>query len=156
MGLIMGRQHDTAELLDRRLPQLQAAAEVLRERPHGGWIRALRTALGLSTPALARRLGVSQTTTYKYEVGELKGTLTLDTLKRVAAALDAELVVALVPRKSVAQTLRERAEVIAQAEMRAVVRTMQLEAQGVDEDETRREQERLIAELVSKPQKLWI
>ena len=152
----MSRQHDAAELLDRRLPQLQAAVAVLKERPHGGWIRALRTALGLSTPALAKLLGVSQTTTYKYEVGELNGTLTLDTLKRVAAALDAELVVALVPRKSVAQTLRERAEVIAQAEMRAVVRTMQLEAQGVDEDDTRREQERLIAELVSTPKKLWI
>jgi predicted DNA-binding mobile mystery protein A len=151
----MTRQHDAAELLDARLPALQTAAGALKDRPHGGWIYALRTALGLSTAALAKLLNVSQPTVFKYEKGEVNGTITLETLGRVAAALDADLVVAIVPRKPIALTLRARAETLAREEMGAVVRTMQLEAQAVDEAQTRKDQERLVDALLTKPKKLW-
>jgi predicted DNA-binding mobile mystery protein A len=148
-------QTETAELLDRRLPELQAAAQVLKYRPPKGWVSAIRTALGMSGVAFAKLLNVSQPTAYQYEKSEAQGTISLETLSRIAAALEADLVIALVPRKSVAVTLRDRAEKIAREEMRAVVRTMQLEAQEVEAQATREEYEKLVKTLLSSPRKLW-
>ena len=85
----------------------------------------------------------------------MRGSITLQTLGRVADALDAELIVALVPRKSVAATLRARAESIARDEMRAVVHTMRLEDQEVASEVTREEYEKLVSSLLTNPRKLW-
>ena len=148
-------QYATAELLDRQLPALQAAASTLRSRPAKGWIAAIRTALGMSSPALAKLLKVSQPTIHEYETGEVRGSITLETLRRVAEALDAELIVALVPRKPVAAALRARAEFIAREEMRAVINTMRLEDQEVEGEATREEYEKLVTSLLTNPRKLW-
>jgi predicted DNA-binding mobile mystery protein A len=153
--LVSNTQHAIAELLDRQLPALQAAANTLRSRPAKGWIAAIRTALGMSSTALAKLLKVSQPTIHEYERGEVRGSITLETLGRVADALDAELIVALVPRKSVASALRVRAESIARAEMRAVVNTMRLEDQEVESEATREEYEKLVTSLLTNPRKLW-
>ena len=148
-------QYAAADLLDRQLPALRAAANTLRTRPAKGWIAAIRTALGMSGPTLAKRLKVSPPTVHEYERGEVRGSITLDTLRRVADALDAELIVAIVPRNSVASTLRTRAESIARDEMRAVVDTMRLEDQEVDSEATHEEYEKLVTSLLASPRKLW-
>jgi predicted DNA-binding mobile mystery protein A len=153
--LVSNTQHAIAELLDRQLPALQAAADTLRSRPAKGWIAAIRTALGMSSTALAKLLKVSQPTIHEYERGEVRRTITLETLGRVADALDAELIVALVPRKSVESALRARAESIARSEMRAVVNTMRLEDQEVESEATREEHEKLVTSLLTNPRKLW-
>jgi predicted DNA-binding mobile mystery protein A len=152
---VSNAQSATAELLDRQLPALQAAANTLRSRPSRGWIAALRTALGMSSTALAKLLKVSHPTILEYEKGEVSGSITLQTLRRVADALDAELIVALVPRKSVAATLRARAESIAREEMRAVIHTMRLEDQEVESEASREECEKLVTSLLARPRKLW-
>jgi predicted DNA-binding mobile mystery protein A len=110
----------------------------------------------MSSTALAKRLKVSHPTVLEYEKGEVRGTITLETLSRVADALDADLIVALVPRKPVAATLRARAESIARVEMRAVVQTMQLEDQEVEKEATREEHEKLVTSLLMRPRKLWL
>ncbi len=148
-------QFATAELLDRQLPALQAAAHTLRSRPSKGWIAAIRAALGMSSTALAKKLEVSHPTILDYEKGERSGSITLETLGRVADALGAELIVALVPRKSMAATLRARAESIAREEMRAVIHTMRLEEQEVESEATREEYEKLVVSLLANPRKLW-
>jgi predicted DNA-binding mobile mystery protein A len=153
--LVSNTQYATAELLDRQLPALQEAANTLRSRPAKGWIAAIRRALGISSPALAKLLKVSQPTILEYERGEVRGSITLETLGRVADALDAELIVALVPRKSVAAALRARAESIAREEMSAVINTMRLEDQEVETAATREEYEKLVASLLANPRKLW-
>jgi predicted DNA-binding mobile mystery protein A len=148
-------QSAAAELLDRQLPALQIGAKALRSRPSKGWIAAIRTALGISSTALAKRLKVGHSTILEYEKGEVSGSITLQTLGRVADALDAELIVALVPRKSVAATLRARAESIAGEEMRAVIHTMRLEDQEVESNATHEEYEKLVTSLLTFPRKLW-
>jgi predicted DNA-binding mobile mystery protein A len=152
---VSNAQSATAELLERQLPALQAAATTLRSRPSRGWIAAIRTALGMSSTALAKKLKVAHSTILDYEKGERSGTITLETLGRVADALDAELIVALVPRTSVAATLRTRAESIAREEMRAVIQTMRLEDQEVESEATREEYEKLVTSLLANPRKLW-
>jgi predicted DNA-binding mobile mystery protein A len=148
-------QSSTADVLDRQLPALQSAAQTLRARPSRGWIAAIRTALGMSTTALSKRLGVNHSTILEYEKSEMRGSITLNTLGRVADALGAELIVALVPRKSMATALRERAESVARGEMRAVIQTMRLEDQEVESEATREECEKLVTSLLSHPRKLW-
>jgi len=109
----------------------------------------------MSSTALAKKLKVAHSTILDYEKGERSGTITLETLGRVADALDAELIVALVPRTSVAATLRTRAESIAREEMRAVIQTMRLEDQEVESEATREEYEKLVTSLLANPRKLW-
>jgi predicted DNA-binding mobile mystery protein A len=145
----------SAENLDRQLPDLQNAARTLALRPTMGWIRSLRTALGMSATALAKRLRVSHSTLAGYEKAEQSGRIQLETLRRIADALDADLVVALIPRKSVQATLRDRAEAIARDEMQAVVQTMRLEDQEVSARATNQEFEQLVQDLVREPRKLW-
>ncbi len=53
---------------------------------------------GLSRERVANALGVSNAAVRDYEAAELNDAITLRTFKRVAAALDCELVCALVPR----------------------------------------------------------
>lgn len=144
-----------AQLFDRQFTELQTAAAVLRARPAKGWIHAIRTALGMSVTVLAQRLGVRHSTVLAYENAERSGRIQLDTMRRVADALDAELLVVLVPRKPVGDTLRARARDIAQQEMRATVQSMRLENQEVDEAETQAQLDLLVENLVREPKKLW-
>lgn len=67
-------------------------------RPVHGWLKAIRKALGLPAAAVADRLNVSVSTVQAYEKREKAETITLETLRRAAGALDCDLIVAMVPR----------------------------------------------------------
>lgn len=98
-----------------------------------GWIRAIRDALGLSTRQLADRLDVSGPAVTGWEASERAGTIQLDTLRRVAAAMECEVVYALVPRGgSLEAVVLERAEQAALFELNRLNTTMRLEDQGLD------------------------
>ncbi len=77
--------------------------------PRGGWLRAIRTALGISTGQLARRLGVAQQAIVKFEQNEAASKITLDSLERVAKALGCRVVYAVVPEKPLGVVRRARA-----------------------------------------------
>ena len=72
---------------------------VPQSRPSGGWLRAVRQALGMTTRQLARAVGVTQAAVADAERTEAKGDITLATLQRYAAALDCDVVYALVPKR---------------------------------------------------------
>ena len=99
--------------LDERFRKLRPPARFAP--PVRGWIKAIRTALGMSTAQLAKRLRVKQPSVVALEQSETKGTMELATLRRVAAALDCTLVYALVPNKPLEATVRDRARVPAGA-----------------------------------------
>src|SRR5579872_3981202 len=61
--------------------------ELPRSRPSGGWLRAIRQALGMTTRQLAKAVGVSQAAVMDAERTEAKGDITLSTLQRYATAL---------------------------------------------------------------------
>lgn len=93
--------------LDSRTRPLQA--EILREVPTGGWIRLIRTALGMSMRQLAERAGVAKNSVAQAENSEARNAIQLDTLQSMADAMDCDLVYALVPRTSLQATLRSQA-----------------------------------------------
>jgi transcriptional regulator with XRE-family HTH domain len=61
-------------------------------------LAAVRNALGLSRASVAVSLKVTPAAVQSYEKAEKADAITLATLRRVAGAMDCELVVALVPR----------------------------------------------------------
>lgn len=104
----------------------------LSSRPQGGWVHAIRDALGMTASALARRLGMSHAGVRKLEKAEAAGVITLASLRKLAHALDCELQYALVPRTSLEQTLKNRAIQVARERLRPVSHSMSLEGQSVD------------------------
>jgi predicted DNA-binding mobile mystery protein A len=120
------------------LKQLDAALAPWRSLrfppPVGGWVRSIRQAIGMTTRQLANRVGISQPAVTDAERAEAKGEITLKTLRRYAAALECELVYALVPRKSLQDIVEARAEQVARDQVERVRHSMRLEQQGTSDD----------------------
>ena len=131
------------ELLDRRL---SAWRELPATPPPRGWLRSLREALGMPRDEVARRLGMTKQGVSKLETSEADGSISLDTLRRAAEALDARLVYALVPNRSLEAIVDQRANEVARRDVERVRHTMLLEDQRGGEGDT----ERLVAELAEQ------
>jgi predicted DNA-binding mobile mystery protein A len=116
------------ELLDARFEEWQQLRALTR--PPRGWVRTIREALGMSTAALARRLGTTASAVAKLEQNEVADKIQLGTLRRAADALDCDLVYVLVPRRPLGSVVRERARELAHREAAALERTMALENQA--------------------------
>lgn len=118
-----------------RLEQTERALEpfaVLRgktQAPPGGWLKAIREALGRSTRSQAARVGITAPTLLKSETLEAGDRITLGQLRKLAGCLDCELVYVLVPRQPLSQMVEEQAEKMAREEVLGVAHTMSLEDQ---------------------------
>jgi predicted DNA-binding mobile mystery protein A len=127
-----------------------------RSRPSGGWLRAIRQALGITTRQLAKTVGVTQAAIVDTERTEAKGDITLATLKRYAAALDCELSYVLVPRRPLQEMVDERADHIARDQVSRVRHSMALEDQQTNKDNVERDVEELKRKLLEgKRSRLW-
>ena len=121
---------------DLKLQQTSHALEYWRQamlptRPSNGWIYAIREALGMTSVALAKRLGMTDAGLRHLEKAERDEAITLATLRKVATALDCNLTYALIPRKPLEDMLNERAEQVARERVLPVAHSMTLEDQGV-------------------------
>lgn len=103
--------------------------------PPKGWIRAIRDALGMSGPQLGKRMGVKAQSITDIEKSEASETIQLKTLRRVAEALDCIVVYALIPKSSLEEMVQTRAREIARKELARIAHSMDLEAQGLSEQE---------------------
>ena len=116
--------------LDTRLAPYRRLAD--EPRPHRGWIRAIRDALGMSSTELASRMGVSQQSVPALERSEQRETIKLESLQRAAHALGCDLVYVLVPRGSLDDTVRAQARRKAAQHLGRVEHHSRLEDQAVD------------------------
>jgi predicted DNA-binding mobile mystery protein A len=117
--------------LDTALQRWRGAG--LPVRPSIGWIKAIREALGMPAAYLAKKMDMTHSSLLRLESSEADDGITLGSLRRVAEALECELQYALVPRKSLTETLEAQATKLAQERMRVVAHTMALEAQSTSE-----------------------
>jgi len=125
----------TIRQLDARLARLEPMR--WETPPAGGWLRAIRKAVGMTAAQLAARLSVSQPSVAALEKREADESITLETLRRAANALGCDLVYALVPRTPLAGVRDRQAVAFAESQLEQVDHSMRLEDQRVAPEETR-------------------
>ncbi|HEY5135392.1 MAG TPA: mobile mystery protein A [Candidatus Nanopelagicales bacterium] len=119
--------------LDRRLPALSSLA-AQTATPRGGWVRAIREALGMSAADLAARMGVVESTVLRLEQNEQARRIQVDTLERAANALGCDLVYALVPREPLEDRVQQQALARARDWFSLTRHSMALEDQAASSD----------------------
>lgn len=138
--------------LDNRLKILPSPNNLAR--PHKGWIRAIRDALGMSTSELASRMGVRQQTISDIERSEQHDAIQLKTLERAAQAMNCRLVYALVPETTLEEAVSAQARRKAIQHLESVVHHSRLEDQAVGDDELATQIDELAAHFASR-RGLW-
>lgn len=141
------RRRQLDELLSE---QLHLAA------PHGGWIRTIREALGMSLDSLGKRLGISRQAASQLEKSELADRITIQTLKAAADALNCDVVVYLKPRTSLDTMVLDQARLKAEESVNEADHSMRLESQELTPAQHERLVELRVRELIEKYEtKIW-
>jgi predicted DNA-binding mobile mystery protein A len=97
--------------------------------PKGGWIRAIRTALGMTMAQLGKRLSMSSQGVAELENREANASITLAKLQSAADALECDVLIALVPRVPLDDMVQRQAVLKATQENNRLIHTMKLENQ---------------------------
>lgn len=126
--------------------------------PRTGWVREIRTALGMSQSQLAARAGVSRATVQQMERAEGRRRITLASLDRLANAMGCQVAVAIVPKGGSLDDLRRR-QANARAETLLNEKLTEKQKAGAAAPRPRdleHRKERLAAKLLrGSPRKLW-
>ncbi|MBK8858261.1 MAG: helix-turn-helix domain-containing protein [Opitutaceae bacterium] len=77
-------------------------AQAIAVKPPQGWLRAMRTALGLSQKHVADQITMTRQAYADLESAEVRGAISLKSLHRAAGAMDCDLVYFVVPRSPAA------------------------------------------------------
>lgn len=136
MAVLFSRDLARASL-DKRFSSIESVRPAL-VRPSDGWVRAIRTALGMTTTQLAQRLGIAQASVVKMEKAEAEDRIQLGTLRRAAEALDCELHYVLLPRGGLQSRVDQRRAGVAAGEHQRLAHSMGLERQYEDDPEIQR------------------
>lgn len=142
-------------LLRRLTDALEPFKGIHLEPPGGGWLRSIRLALGMPARYPARKMRSTTQAFESLEKSEAAQAITLKTLRKAAAAIDCELVYALVPKDgSLDAMIKQQAKKRARKAMGPVAHTMLLESQGTDTLENRIDE--LAKQLADSPKpSLW-
>jgi predicted DNA-binding mobile mystery protein A len=140
--------------LDEKLKKFKTAGEV--HKPPKGWIRAIRSVLGMTTAQMALKVGISQPRVIHIEQSESIGEIKISTLQKIAGVLEMDFVYGFIPRRSLEEIVKEQAIKIAKDRMSVVGHTMALEEQDVSQEEKKRMVERIVEDILEKlPKKFW-
>jgi predicted DNA-binding mobile mystery protein A len=131
--------------LDKKLAPLRSVSSI--EPPSIGWLRSIRSALGLTLAQLAKRLNISPQTVQEIERSEEAGTITLKALKRSAEAMNCRLFYAIIPNETLQKTVD--AQMMKKATQIAgyISHSMTLEDQKTDSDEVSAQIQRIMNDL---------
>lgn len=118
------------EQVSRRINAIREVSDQFFVRP--GWIHYMRSALGMSLKVLAQKTNKSISTVAQLEKREEGGKITLESLEKIAHAMDCQLIYAFVPKDDLKTYLEEKAlEKATRILLKADVH-MQLEDQKVN------------------------
>jgi len=152
MAMSASMRRRARRVLDEELGGVQVPS-----RPPAGWLRAIRDALGMSTTELARRLNMSPQGVSDLERSEAEEGIRLNSLRKVADALDCDLEYVLVPRHpgGLQGQVTDQALRVARSELAPVRHTMALEAQALPAD-LDEEAVADLAERIADSRALWV
>ncbi|WP_179020536.1 mobile mystery protein A [Winogradskyella forsetii] len=143
------------EQLNQKLQPFSESRKVLV--PERGWINTIRTTLNMTMAQLGTKLNITRQGVKRIEESEANGTITLNSLKNVAMALDLHLVYALVPKNGTMNDLiQKKADKLAQKIVLRTNQNMKLEDQGIGDDKIAETIKELASEIKREMRKsLW-
>lgn len=143
------------EQLDSKLTCFREVKDVVS--PSVGWIKSIRTALKMSLRQLGNRLNISPQSVGEMEKREAEGTITLNTLKELAFALDMRFVYGFFPKEgSIEQMIEKRAKEIATEIVTRTNTSMTLEDQQNSKERIKKAIEQKAEEIkYEMPKYLW-
>lgn len=125
--------------------------------PVSGWIKAIRTTLGMSMQQLGNRLNISRQGVLEMEKREKEGAITLNSLREIGNAMDLQLVYGFVPKDgSLAKLIERRATELAKEIVMRTAKTMELEDQSNSEKRIKKAiRERTESIIREMPKMIW-
>ena len=143
------------EQLDQKLKAFSQTRVVLV--PERGWINTIRTTLNMTMAQLGTKLNITRQGVKRIEESEANGTITLNSLKDVANAMDLKLIYALVPKGGTINDLIQlKAEKLAQKIVLRTNQNMKLEDQGIGDEKIAKTIKELANEIKREMRKsLW-
>ncbi|MEJ2902017.1 mobile mystery protein A [Pedobacter panaciterrae] len=102
----MGKQSLMIQQLNNKLLSFVTLKQVAV--PPTGWIKAIRTTLGMSMQQLGNKLSITKQGILDIEKREKDGSITLKSLREVGRVLDMELVYGFIPKDGSLDTLIEK------------------------------------------------
>lgn len=100
--------------------------------PNGGWVKAIRNALGMSARQLGKRLNLTRQGIHEIEKREADGSITIKALRETAEALEMKLVYGFIPIDGSLEALIEKkARVLALQIVHRTNISMKLEQQEI-------------------------
>jgi len=104
----------------------------------------------MTLESFAKRLGVSRQAAHQIEMSEASESITVKRLRSAADALGCDLVISIVPRHSLTQTVRDQALNVATQRMKRINHSMALEQQSVAPERLRQMAEEIADDLVER------
>lgn len=124
----MNKKKLQIEQLESRIRLFSATREL--PNPPTGWVKAIRTALGMSLQQLANKLSMTKQSVQEIETREKDGAITLKSLRETARALEMEFVYGFVPKEgSLDIYIENKARALAEKIVSRTSQTMKLEDQ---------------------------
>uniref|UniRef100_UPI004047526E mobile mystery protein A n=1 Tax=Flavobacterium sp. TaxID=239 RepID=UPI004047526E len=125
--------------------------------PNKGWVNTMRTALKMSLRQLGNRMNFSAQNIKQIEEREVNGTVSINSLREVANAMDMQLVYGFVSKhESLEQMIEKRAKELATEIVMRTNNTMTLEDQQNSKERIEKAIEQKTIEIKSEmPKYLW-
>ena len=151
----MGKKSLQFQQLDRKMADYATLKQV--PIPPTGWIKAIRTTLGMSMQQLGNKLSVSKQGVSDMENREKDGSITIKALKEIARALDMQLVYGFVPNDgSLDSLIEKRAIELATEIVQRTSNTMKLEDQSNSQERIEKAIKERAEEIKNEmPKMLW-
>jgi len=125
----MGKKTLQLQQLNNKMLRLASLKEEIV--PSTGWIKAIRTSLGMSMQQLGNKLNISKQGVLDIERREKDGSISIKSLREVAHVMDMKLVYGFIPLDGTLDALIEKkAKELAKQIVMRTAHTMQLEDQA--------------------------
>jgi len=126
-------------------------------RPSVGWVKTIRTSVGMTLEQLGNKLGITRQSARSIEKRESEGSITIKSLEEAAEAMDMKLVYGLVPKDgSIEKFIENRAKTLATEIVMRASATMELEGQENSTERIKQAiQERTQQIINEMPKQMW-
>lgn len=143
------------EQLSQKIKAFQSLDEVIR--PSIGWVKTIRTSLGMSLEQLGSKLGITKQSVQSIEKREADGSITVKALEEIASSLEMKLVYGFVPLDgSIEKMIEKKAKMLAIEIVKRTSNNMKLEDQENSPSRIQKAIDERTKEIIDQmPRKLW-